>query len=65
MKMLLGIQLGTIVEFARAKLSLPPNPDGWGVTGLVVKTMEAGELLTFGRKVFLTAWSICFILNIY
>jgi hypothetical protein len=44
MKMLLGIQLGTIVEFARAKLLLPPNPDGRGVTGMVLKAMGAAEL---------------------
>jgi len=52
MKILLGIQLGTIVEFARAKFLLPPNPDRWGATGMVVKAMGAGELLTLDRKVF-------------
>ena len=51
--------LGTIVEFARAKLLLPPNPDRWGVTGMVVKAMGAGELLTLDRKVFLTSWPNC------
>jgi hypothetical protein len=65
MKMLLGIQLGTIVEFARAKLSLPANQGGWGITGMLAKAMGAGELLTLDRKVFLTAWPICFIFNVY
>jgi len=51
--------LGTIVEFARAKLLLPPNPDGQGVTGMVVKAMGAGELLTLDRKVLLTSWPNC------
>jgi hypothetical protein len=51
-KMLLGIQLGTIDEFARAKLLLPPNPDRVGITGMVMKAMGAGELLTLDRKVF-------------
>jgi hypothetical protein len=51
--------LGTIVEFARAKLLLPPNPDRWGVTGMVVKAMGAGELLTLDRKVFLTSRPNC------
>ena len=51
--------LGTIVEFARAKLLLPPNPDRWGVTGMVVKAMGADELLTLDRKVFLTSWPNC------
>jgi hypothetical protein len=43
MKMHLGIQLGTIVEFARAKLLLPPNPDGWGATGMMVKATGAAD----------------------
>jgi hypothetical protein len=51
--------LGTIVEFARAKSLLPPNPDRWGVTGMVVKAMGADELLTLDRKVFLTSWPNC------
>ena len=51
--------LGTIVEFARAKLLLPPNPDRWGATGVVAKVMGADELLTLDRKVFLTVWPNC------
>ena len=43
MGMLLGIHFGTIVEFARVKLLLPPNPDGWGATGMMVKATRAAD----------------------
>jgi len=55
-----GIQFGTIVVFAKAKLLRHQMGEGEGCAeGILMKVRIQTGGLTFSRKSFLTSWLFC------